>query len=60
MPGKLDLLGTRYYKVLASGKSLLIAERTESIEVVLSYREIGLVEGWTVVLFSKNLSELNA
>jgi len=57
MPGRYDLLGTRYYEIQASGTTLLFVERADSPEAQRSYKTLGFVDGETVVSFS-NVSEL--
>jgi hypothetical protein len=57
MHGWIDLLGTRYYEVMASGTTLLLAERPSSSFSIDSYRQLGMVENDTIVTFS-SLEEL--
>lgn len=57
MPGRFDLLGTRYYEIMASGTTLLIAQRAESNYSIASCQQLGIVDNETVVEFS-NVSEL--
>lgn len=51
MPGEIDLVGTRYYEVLASGKAVLFAER-EGPESISAYQTSGWVENRELVKFS--------
>lgn len=52
MPGRVDLLGTRYYEIISSGTSLLMAQRPNSSESRFSYKAAGLEDGRTYVAFS--------
>ena len=51
MPGRFDLLGTRYYEVLSSGRAVLfaLAETPRDVDV---YSQAGLVDGVNLITFS--------
>ena len=51
MPGRFDLLGTRYYEVLSSGKAVLFA-LAETPRDVAVYESSGLVDGLNCITFS--------
>ena len=55
MPTEVDLVGTRYFEVLASGTSLLLAQRQP--QGSYAYEGLGLVDGVNFVAFS-NTTEL--
>lgn len=55
MPGRFDLVGTRYYEVAAVGTSLLLVERTNA-DNYLAYRDLQIVDGNNTVGFD-NLGE---
>jgi hypothetical protein len=57
MPGTVDLIGTRYFEIMASGSSLLLVQRPNSRFSYYSYAVQGMVDGETVVMFS-NVTEL--
>jgi hypothetical protein len=53
----LDLFGTRYFEIMASGTTLLIAQRPKSKEAKLASEQLGLVDGETIVEID-NVTEL--
>eukprot|EP00557_Chaetoceros_sp_GSL56_P014265 CAMPEP_0176485592 /NCGR_PEP_ID=MMETSP0200_2-20121128/5119_1 /TAXON_ID=947934 /ORGANISM="Chaetoceros sp., Strain GSL56" /LENGTH=627 /DNA_ID=CAMNT_0017882241 /DNA_START=472 /DNA_END=2355 /DNA_ORIENTATION=+ len=53
MPNHLDLLGTRYYEIMASGTSLLLAQRPHSKEAQDAQKNLGMEDGITIVEFSQ-------
>lgn len=52
MPGKFDLVGTRYFEVMAAGCALLFVERPQLPSSKLAYTVVGLEEDVNVVMFS--------
>jgi hypothetical protein len=51
MPGQFDLLGTRYYEIMASNTTLLLLQRPHSSEAKFAYEHAGLVENVTYIGF---------
>ena len=51
MPGIADLVGTRYYEVLATGKAILFA-LAESDRELKIYNQLGLIDGEHFISFS--------
>lgn len=52
MPGEYDLVGTRYFEVMASGCALLFVERPQLPNSKLAYDRVGLKEDENVVMFA--------
>jgi len=52
MPGRFDLVGTRYFEVMASGCALLFVERPLLESSKLAYKAVGIAEDVNVVMFT--------